>query len=316
MSKQLRFRSAVLCLLATTALPTYAWAAENGASAEKPMVQSAAADQPIEEITVTGTYAGSLKKANDIKRQAPKVMDLIMAEDLGKFPTRNIGEALQRIPGVTLDRASTGSSTSRGEAIHISLRGLPPIFQNVQYNGRYIAVNETVENGGKDGRAFRFDVLPSDLIASVEVIKTPSAFDEASGIAGNINLKSYRPLDVGTKFVVSGKGDHSELSDSLDGTFSGLASWANDNRSFGALLSAGYSQRHARQDRVYHPGGWQSNRDLNLFPAGNIYEPTRSRPTIETEDRERYSIAGSAQYRPAANWETNFDLFVILSIFL
>ena len=293
--------------LASVSLSTVILAVSS-AQADTAAPQTANANSPIEEITVTGTYAGSLQKANEVKRRAGQVMDLIKAEDLGKFPTQNIGEALQRIPGITLDRASTGSSTSRGEAIHINLRGLPPIFQNVQFNGRYIAVNETVENGGKDGRAFRFDVLPSDLISSVEVIKTPSGFNEAGGIAGNINLKSYRPLDVGTKFAASAKGNYGELAESLDGAFSGLASWANEGKTFGALVSAGYTQRHARQDRVYHPGGWLRNRDLNLFPAGDVYEPTRSRPTIETEDRERFSFAGSVQYRPNDNMETNFDL--------
>ena len=76
---------------------------------------------------------------------------------------------------MTLDRTADGSSTTRGEALHINIRGLPPQFQNVQLNGRNIAVNESIENGGKDGRQFRFDVLPSDVISLVKVVKSPTA---------------------------------------------------------------------------------------------------------------------------------------------
>src|SRR5689334_8633329 len=132
-------------------------------------------DSQVQEVTVTGTYSGSLQKAAEMKRKADHISDAISAEDVGKFPSRNIGEALQRIPGVTLDRTADGASTTRGEALHINIRGLPPQFQNVQLNGRNIAVNEAIENGGKDGRQFRFDVLPSDVISLVQVVKSPTA---------------------------------------------------------------------------------------------------------------------------------------------
>jgi iron complex outermembrane receptor protein len=162
---------------------------------------SDAPDSQMQEVTVTGTYSGSLKKADDLKRKADRIVDAISAEDVGKFPSRNIGEALQRIPGVTLDRTADGSSTTRGEALHVNIRGLPPQFQVVQLNGRNIAVNEAVENGGKDGRQFRFDILPSDVISLVEVEKSPTAEMEEGGIAGNVDLRTYRPLDLGTHFT-------------------------------------------------------------------------------------------------------------------
>ncbi|MDP9009496.1 MAG: TonB-dependent receptor [Pseudomonadota bacterium] len=266
----------------------------------------ATASEP-QEITVTGTYSGSLKKAADLKRTEDHIVDAISAEDVGKFPSRNIGEALQRVPGVTLDRTADGSSTTRGEAVHINIRGLPPQFQVVQLNGRNIAVNEAIENGAKDGRQFRFDVLPSDVISLAEVVKSPTAALQEGGIAGNVDLRTYRPLEIGNRITASAKGNYGELANKLDGSYSGLGSWANQAETFGALLSGAYSTRHARQDRVYEQDAWLTGRDKNLFPNGDVFEPVRARPTIETEDRSRYTVSGSVQFRPNDQFETNFD---------
>ena len=61
----------------------------------------------LEEVVVTGIRA-SLEDALGRKRNADQIMDAISAEDIGKFPDENIGEALQRIPGVSLDRDRSG----------------------------------------------------------------------------------------------------------------------------------------------------------------------------------------------------------------
>lgn len=264
----------------------------------------------VDAIVVTGSYAKSLEKAVQLKRQADTIIDAISAEDVGKFPSSNIGEALQRVAGVTLDRTSQGSSATRGEATHINVRGLGPDFQNVQLNGRNIAVNEAIENGGKEGRQFRFDVLPSDIISMVEVLKTPTGETTEGGIAGIVNLRTYRPLDVGKRVSVSAKANYGVLADSLDGTYSGLASWTNEDKTFGALLSGVYSTRQARLDRAYQQDPWLKGRSTNLFPAGDVYLPARIRPTVETEERERFTAAGSLQYQPNDDFETNFDFLL------
>lgn len=292
-----------MCASSVLVLANAAFAAETAGTSDT----AADAGTSVEEVVVTGSYAASLEKASKLKREADVVIDAISAEDVGKFPSSNIGEALQRVPGVTLDRTNQGSSPTRGEATHINLRGLPPDFQNVQLNGRNIAVNEAVENGGKEGRQFRFDVLPSDVISLVEVVKTPTGEATEGGIAGNVNLRTYRPLDVGQRLSLSAKASYGELVDKIDGTYSALGSWTNADETFGLLLAGVYSTRHARQDRAYQQDPWLTGRNTNLFPAGDVYLPARVRPTIETEDRERYTVAGSVQYEPNDDFETNVD---------
>ena len=68
-----------------------------------------------DEIIVSGIRA-SLQEAMNIKRDAQGVVDAISAEDIGKFPDTNLAESLQRIPGVSIDRAS-------GEGSKVTVRG-------------------------------------------------------------------------------------------------------------------------------------------------------------------------------------------------
>ena len=68
-------------------------------------------NQPIEEVVVTGIKA-SLQKSLDVKQQSIGVVDAISAEDIGQFPDASIGQAIARIPGVTVDRSTPNAMTS------------------------------------------------------------------------------------------------------------------------------------------------------------------------------------------------------------
>src|SRR6266446_1181054 len=99
---------------------------------------AAQAPESLEEITVT-SFAASLHTALETKKDAMAVVDSIAAEDLGKFPSANIAEALQRIPGVAIDR-------NAGQGRYVTIRGLGPAFNNVLLNGRHV----TSEDGGRE----------------------------------------------------------------------------------------------------------------------------------------------------------------------
>src|SRR5690606_35342000 len=66
--------------------------------------QTAPADTAAEsEIVVTG-IRGSLREAIDAKRDLSVIADVVTAEDVGKFPDKNVAEALQRVPGIVVNR--------------------------------------------------------------------------------------------------------------------------------------------------------------------------------------------------------------------
>ncbi|HQS69201.1 MAG: TonB-dependent receptor [Novosphingobium sp. 28-62-57] len=256
-----------------------------------------------EAIVVTAPYAQSLRSAQDTKRNADYATDAVNSTDIGKFPAQNAAEAIQLVTGVTITR-------QRGEGLFVSVRGLGPRYQNVTLNGRSIAVNELIENGGVQGRNFRFEVLPAEFISQIEVIKAPTADMDEGAIGGNIDVKTFRPLDVGTRMTGSIQGNYNTLTEKTTPTFSGLVSWANKDRTFGILASAMYTERKVRNDRLFG-FGWNLDQFTGArgpLPAG-LYTPTRTRPTVELEDRERVSGALTVQWRPTPDLQTSFDVF-------
>ncbi|MEE3622444.1 TonB-dependent receptor [Nitrospirillum sp. BR 11752] len=258
----------------------------------------AAADQ-IQEVVVTG-YGHSLQTASEVKREADQVVDSVSAEDIGKFPNQNVAEALQLVTGITMTR-------SRSEGLDIAVRGFASNFQTTQLNGRSIAVNENVENGGVNGRQFRYDVLPSELVSRIDVQKSPTADMNEGAIGGNINVLTFHPFDLGTTASVNAQGSYSDLRDRIDPSVSGIASWVNANRDLGVLLAASYMERSVRQDREYSTG-WQITKAWDPYFGGDTWTPTRIRPTIEQEDRRRYTVDGALQWQPNDHWETNVDV--------
>jgi outer membrane cobalamin receptor len=55
------------------------------------------------EVVVTG-YRTSLAQARNAKRDATIIKDSIAASDIAAFPDLNLAEALQRLPGVAINR--------------------------------------------------------------------------------------------------------------------------------------------------------------------------------------------------------------------
>jgi len=259
----------------------------------------------VEEVVVTGGFANSLARSLSEKRKAANVIDGISAEDIGKFPSNNIAEALQRVPGVAITR-------DRGEGLFVRVRGLGPNFQIVTLNGRSAAVNENMRDSGQSGRQFRFDTLPSELVAGVEVGKTPLASLDEGAIGGVVDIKTFRPLDLGRSTVaMSATASMPQLADKTDPRVSALASWTNEAETFGVLAAVVYDQRTLRQDRITGVGWSYSDPTTtlgrSLIAQGiNLY-PTAIRPTLEREDRERKGVVLSAQYRPTEETEITFD---------
>jgi len=67
------------------------------------LAQEAQPSQEIDEVVVTGIRA-SIRSSLEIKRDAIQAIDAISAEDIGDFPDKNVGEAVQRVPGVQITR--------------------------------------------------------------------------------------------------------------------------------------------------------------------------------------------------------------------
>ncbi len=192
--------------------------------------------ESIEVIQVKGIRS-SLNKALAVKRLEEQIVDVIVAEDIGKFPDNNVVESLQRVTGVQV------TNRGSGEVSGVSIRGLSDITTTV--NGRNIFTAA--------GTAVALQDIPASLLKQVDVYKTRSASQIESGIAGAIDVKTQRPFDFeGSKFIVAGRGIYTEQNEETNPTISALASnqWTTSAGQVGALVNLSYSRLRYRDQSV------------------------------------------------------------------
>jgi TonB-dependent receptor len=246
----------------------------------------------IEVIEVIG-IRGSMERALDIKRSSDSIVDAISAEDIGQFPDQNLAESLQRITGVSIDR-------QRGEGQFVSVRGLGPEFVQVTINGR----SAPSSDGGT--RAFRFDQLQSELVQTLEVSKSATADLSVGGLAGTVNVKTRRPLDIGKRVINIGLAtSYSELSGEYDPRVSALYSDVNADGDFGYLFGGSFSSRNLREDKVNITGYAPFNfKDLG-GESGTFARNIVTR--LFQEERERLNLSGALQWQLEDDTNISFD---------
>lgn len=166
------------------------------AGKDKPGVQAVvrtAPEVPV-EVRVVGMRA-SQQSSISTKKYADTSLDAVVAEDVGSFPDKNVGEAISRIAGIALDRGDYG------EGINVGLRGLNSDMTRVEIDGLGVISAAGGALQGADDRATEFRELPSDLIKSVEVIKGAAAADTEGGLAGSIQIRTRTGFDFKKPFV-------------------------------------------------------------------------------------------------------------------
>jgi iron complex outermembrane receptor protein len=270
------------------------------ASAEAQVAQPPQGREQLEEVVVTGIRA-SLDRALDTKRGSEGFVDAINAEDVGKLPDQNVAEALQRVTGVSIQR-------SRGEGDFVSIRGLGPNFVRGTINNRSLVSStesrDATRSGGFEsstGRETNFDLLPAEMIASIEVTKSPSASQVEGGIGGVVDIKTQRPLALGTTAVASARGTYRDFNKKFDPSVSGLGSWADPAKTFGVLGAVAYSERTIREDDPdsfgYATFGPPVDTDGNgTGDRTGLSFPFSFNPQSFTEKRKRLTLQGAAQW--------------------
>ncbi|MBJ7500435.1 MAG: TonB-dependent receptor [Sphingopyxis sp.] len=266
------------------------------ASAAQAQTTSPAADAAAEsEIVVTG-IRGSLREAIDAKRDLSVIADVVTAEDVGKFPDKNVAEALQRVPGIVVNREF-------GEGERVSLRGTAPNLTKTLLNGHSVATADWfILDQVASTRSFNYLTLPAEIIGRLEVYKSPQADVEEGGVGGTINVITRNPLDLDPLTLsASAQAAYSDLSGKVDPQLSGLVSWKNADETFGVLLGAIYQKRRTRRDGL-EIFGYRS------FPVGGGQDalvPTLIGSTMFEQDRERYGANIGIQFRPSDELEIN-----------
>lgn len=207
--------------------------------------QTAAQDENLEEVVVTGMRS-SLNTAQELKRNADTVKDVITASDIGALPDKSVTEALQRVPGVTIERFASSSDPKHyaDEGTGVLVRGLDRVRSEI--NGRE-AFSATKFGG------LSYEDFPAELLGAVEVVKNQTADVAAGGIAGTINLITRKPFDSDERLVsFSAKANYGDFREEVTPSFTGLFAdnWETSAGKFGFLVAAAQSKFETRGDGV------------------------------------------------------------------
>ena len=254
MANTYRTKGILPVVLGSLGVATGAIAADQDQPAAATDVQNgseAVSAEVIETVEVTG-YRLSLRNAIDMKKNASVMMDAINAEDIADFPDANLAEALQRLPGVALDR-------DNGEGRGITVRGLGSDFTRVRLNGLETLSTAAASDSGTSpnrGRGFDFNVFASDLFSSLEVTKTAAASQDEGSLGATVDLVTGKPLDYkGTKLALSMEDAYYENGGTHNPRVAALVAdqWFDDT--VGVSFSGAYSERTSEIDRYKRQAG-------------------------------------------------------------
>ncbi|MCF2908185.1 TonB-dependent receptor [Pseudoalteromonas sp. DL2-H2.2] len=229
--------------------------------------------EDVEVIEVRGIRR-SLEASLNTKRFADSVVDAVTAEDIGKFPDKNIAESLKRVPGITVQGQF-------GEGDAVSIRGAGSDFTKTTLNGQNVAsTGWFVLEPAK--RSFNYTLLPSELVGGLEVYKSSQADIIEGGVGGTVVVKTRTPLDMDPNTIYGSlEFQHSDDSGETDPQFSGMYSWKNDSEDLGFLFSAVNQTRQLQR---------QGNEAFWAWGAG---------PVGFEQERERTAFTTTFEYAPS-----------------
>ncbi|MDR2272938.1 MAG: TonB-dependent receptor [Sphingobacterium sp.] len=129
----------------------------------------------MDQVEVMSDRVRGQARALNQQKNKSNITNIISSDQVGRFPDANIGEALRRVPGITMQN-------DQGEARNIIIRGLAPELNSVMLNG------DRIPSAEGDNRRVQMDLIPSDMISSIEVNKTLTSDMDADAIGGSVNL--------------------------------------------------------------------------------------------------------------------------------
>ena len=235
----------------------------------------------LEGVTVTGLRRGQVRAVNE-KREALSVVDVISADEAGKLPDLNVAESAQRIPGVTI-------RTDRGEGRFVSIRGTPPNRNNVTFNGQTMA-------SAAGSRATALDLVPSEMVATIEVQKAVTPDMDANALGGSLNINTLTAFDREGRFLsASFSGMRHQLATDWGEQHFPFRSSLTAGTRFGAndawgIVLSGTASRRTFNTAIASPGDWV---EVDGLAAPEEYERE-----VEDNDRLRYSVNANLDFRP------------------
>lgn len=225
--------------------------------------------QELNEVVVTGVFSGQQRAINTQKNNI-NITNVVSADQIGKFPDSNIGDALKRISGINVQY-------DQGEARFGQVRGTPAEFSSVTINGSRLPSAEG------DIRNVQLDLIPSDMIQTIEVSKTLMPDQDGDAIGGSINLVTKNSPHRFTVGAVAGTG-YNWISRKAQMNFGLTLGNRFFNNRFGVMLAASYNNAPA--------GSYDTEFIWEKDDNGKIYiNDYQIRQYFVTRERQSYSLS-------------------------
>lgn len=245
--------------------------------------------QTLEGIVIVGDRLKGQAKALNQQMNNANVTNVISADQVGRFPDSNIGDALKRVPGITMQN-------DQGEARNIVIRGLASSLNSVTLNG------DRIPSAEGDNRNVQMDLIPSDMISSVEVNKTLTPDMDADAIGGSVDLIT-RASPYGERISATVAGGYNPIREK--GNYIGSFVYGNRflDSKFGMILSGSYNSNNFGSDNVEavwsqdeHKNAYISQYDVRKYDVQRVRRSFSG--AFDYKINENHTLYASAMY----NW--------------
>ena len=230
--------------------------------------------EDLETIHIVGERLKGQAKALNQQKNKTNISNIISSDQVGRFPDANVGDALKRVPGITMQN-------DQGEARNIIIRGLAPNLNSVTLNG------DRIPSAEGDNRNVQMDLIPSDMISTIEVNKTLTPDMDADAIGGSVNLIT-RASPNGERISATVAGGYNPIREK--GNYTGGFVYGNRfaDSKLGMVLSASYNNNNLGSDNV--EAVWDKD------DAGNAYMSQYQVRKYDVQ-RVRRSFAAAFDYK-------------------
>ena len=242
--------------------------------------------ESLESVVVMGQASGQAKALNTQKNKQ-NISNIVSTDQIGKFPDANIGDAVKRIPGITMQ-------VDQGEARNIIVRGLAPQLNSVTLNGSRIPSAEG------DNRNIQMDLIPADMIQIIEVNKAVTPDMDGDALGGSINLVTRTAPEGFRLSATAGSGvafitDRRIINGSLI-----LGDRTKDGK-FGWMVSGSWNDADFGSDNI--EAEW--NNEFDFF-NGTEEETLDVAPFTDVFEQRTYLVQ-RIRRSFTANFDYNFD---------
>ena len=236
----------------------------------------------LKEIVITSQLKGQAKALNSQLRRN-NISNIIAADQIGRFPDANIGDALKRIPGINVQY-------DQGEARFGNIRGTAPQLNAVTING------ERIPSAEAEIRSIQLDLIPSDMIQTVEVSKAVTPDMDADAIGGSVNLVT-RAAPSAQRISGTLGGGYNLLAE--EPTYNGSLIYGNRfaNDKFGVIVSASYFNNNLGSDNIEGEWTYDDDNDNGKFDDGENSYPEEIQVRQYYLQRIRQSYSASLDYK-------------------